>query len=91
MTSAERATETVRWSRATVYPDMWVDPQDDPRESGTASPDERGTLLDYLRRYRLTLEMKCADLDAAQLADRSVPRHTRPGLPVHPTRPRRRG
>jgi uncharacterized damage-inducible protein DinB len=76
MTSAERATETVRWSRATVHPDMWVDPPDDPRESGTASADERGTLLDYLRRYRLTLEMKCADLDATQLADRSVPPST---------------
>jgi len=55
---------------------MWVDPDDDPRESGVAAVDERGVLLDYLRRYRLTLEMKCADLDAEQLARRSVPPST---------------
>ncbi len=38
--------------------------------------DERSTLLDYLREYRLTLERKCADLDADQLACRSVPPST---------------
>ncbi len=65
-----------RWSRATVHTDMWVDAHDDPRESEPASRDERGVLLDYLRRYRLTLEMKCADLDAEQLARRSVPPST---------------
>jgi uncharacterized damage-inducible protein DinB len=65
-----------RWTRATVYSDMWVDPDDDPRERGAAGTDERGVLLDYLRRYRLTLEMKCADLDAGQLARRSVPPST---------------
>ena len=35
---------------------MWVDPADDPRETGAATIDERSTLLDYLHRYRLTLE-----------------------------------
>jgi uncharacterized damage-inducible protein DinB len=55
---------------------MWVDPDDDPRETGTETTDERDTLLDYLRRYRLTLELKCADLDAEQLARRSVPPST---------------
>jgi Protein of unknown function (DUF664). len=66
-----------RWTPATVYPDMWVDPEDDPREAGAApAVDERSTLLDYLRRYRLTLELKCADLDAEQLARRSVPPST---------------
>lgn len=66
-----------RWTPATVYPDMWVDPDDDPREAGAApAVDERSTLLDYLRRYRLTLEMKCANLDAEQLARRSVPPST---------------
>jgi uncharacterized damage-inducible protein DinB len=65
-----------RWTRSTIYPDMWVDPDDDPRETGVATVDERSTLLDYLRRYRLTLEMKCADLDAEQLARRSVPPST---------------
>jgi uncharacterized damage-inducible protein DinB len=55
---------------------MWVDEQDDPRESGPAGTDERSVLADYLRRYRLTLELKCADLDAEQLARRSVPPST---------------
>jgi uncharacterized damage-inducible protein DinB len=55
---------------------MWVNPDDDPRETGVGTVDERSTLLDYLRRYRLTLEMKCADLDAGQLASRSVPPST---------------
>jgi uncharacterized damage-inducible protein DinB len=66
----------IRWSRATVRPDLWLDPGDDPRETGTETADERSTLLDYLRRYRLTLQIKCDDLDAAQLASRSVPPST---------------
>jgi uncharacterized damage-inducible protein DinB len=65
-----------RWTRGTVYADMWVDPDDDPRESAGEPVGERDTLLDFLRRYRLTLEMKCADLDAEQLARRSVPPST---------------
>jgi uncharacterized damage-inducible protein DinB len=65
-----------RWTRATTYPDMWVDPADDPREAVEATNDERSTVLGYLRRYRLTLEMKCADLTPAQLATRSVPPST---------------
>ena len=67
---------TTRWTRASVYPDMWVDPADDPREGATAGTDERSVLVDYLRRYRLTLQLKCADLDAQQLARRSVPPST---------------
>ncbi|MBO0829692.1 MAG: DUF664 domain-containing protein, partial [Streptosporangiales bacterium] len=56
---------------------MWADPDEDPREQNTIEPvDERSTVLDYLRRYRLTLELKCADLDAEQLARRSVPPST---------------
>jgi uncharacterized damage-inducible protein DinB len=58
------------------YPDMWVDPEDDPRDSGENPTDERGVLLDYLRHYRLTLEMKCEGLDAEQMARRSVPPST---------------
>lgn len=65
-----------RWTRATVHSDMWLDEADDPRESGPAGTDERAVLTDYLRRYRLTLELKCADLDAEQLARRSVPPST---------------
>jgi uncharacterized damage-inducible protein DinB len=65
-----------RWSASTVRADMWVDPQDDPRDTGAELPDERSVLTDYLRAYRLTLEMKCAGLDAGQLARRSVPPST---------------
>ena len=58
------------------FSDMWLDPDDDPREAAEQSTGELGTVLDYLRRYRLTLELKCADLDAEQLARRSVPPST---------------
>ena len=54
------------------FPDMWVDPQDDPREGGPSLGDERATLVEYLRCQRLTLTMKCDGLDADQLARRSV-------------------
>ena len=65
-----------RWTAATVYPDMWVDPEEDPRETDSEPVDERSTLLEFLRVYRLTLEMKCTGLDAEQLARRSVPPST---------------
>jgi uncharacterized damage-inducible protein DinB len=64
-----------RHSEATQYPDMWVDPDDDPRSEGGFT-DERSLLLGYLRDYRLTLRMKCDGLDAEQLARRSVPPST---------------
>lgn len=49
----------------------------DPRYAAGAEPEgERATLMDYLRVYRLTMEMKCTGLDAAQLALRSVPPST---------------
>ncbi len=59
-------------SKAQKYPDMWVDPEDDPRETDTKPVGEREILLDYLRHYRLTFEMKCEGLDAEQMARRSV-------------------
>lgn len=65
-----------RWTRAQQYPDMWLDPAEDPRESERPLVTERDVLVEYLRRYRLTLELKCADLDAEQLARRSVPPST---------------
>jgi uncharacterized damage-inducible protein DinB len=56
---------------------MWMDTAQDPRfASGAELEGERATLLDYLRAQRLTMEMKCADLDPAQLACRSVPPST---------------
>jgi hypothetical protein len=66
-----------RWTKASVYPDMWADPDEDPRNSEGVSPDgELATLQDYVRHYRLTLLMKCEGLDPGQLALRSVPPST---------------
>lgn len=65
-----------RWTESTVLADMWVDPDDDPRETDAGPLDERGVLLDYVHHYRLTLEMKCAGLSEEQMARRSVPPST---------------
>ncbi|MFE9560412.1 DinB family protein [Streptomyces sp. NPDC006487] len=66
-----------RWTRATVYPDMWADPDDDPRNSGAGgSEGELATLQEFLTDYRLTLRMKCEGLDPEQLSRRSVPPST---------------
>jgi uncharacterized damage-inducible protein DinB len=52
---------------------MWVDPEDDPREANATSlGDERETYVEFLRCQRLTLELKCSGLTAAQMAMRSV-------------------
>src|SRR6266542_1215571 len=45
---------------------------DDPRENGPTLGDERTTLVEALRRQRLTLEIKCSGLAAEALARRSV-------------------
>ena len=45
---------------------------DDPRENRPTLGDERTTLVESLRRQRLTLEIKCVGLDAEQIARRSV-------------------
>ncbi|MBD0424598.1 DinB family protein [Streptomyces sp. TRM S81-3] len=69
--------QPARWSRATVYPDMWADPDDDPRHSDGARPEgELATLRYFLTNYRATLLMKCDGLDAEQMARRSVPPST---------------
>ncbi|MFI5821404.1 DinB family protein [Streptomyces rishiriensis] len=66
-----------RWSTATAFPDMWVDPDDDPRDTQGPGPEgESATLRDFLASYRLTLRMKCEGLDAEQSARRSVPPST---------------
>jgi uncharacterized damage-inducible protein DinB len=66
-----------RWNAVGAGSDMWMDTAQDPRfTAGVELEGERATLLDYLRAYRLTMEMKCADLDVAQLARRSVPPST---------------
>jgi hypothetical protein len=45
---------------------------DDPREHRARLGDERATLTEALRCQRLTLEMKCAGLDAEAMARRAV-------------------
>lgn len=55
-----------------AWSNMFVTPEEDPRsEEGFA--DERSALVGFLRDQRLTLELKCAGLDAEQLARRAVP------------------
>ncbi|MEU1422563.1 DinB family protein [Kitasatospora sp. NPDC086009] len=69
--------QPVRWTQATVYPDMWVDPDNDPRNGDGPAPDgELATLMGYLTDYRATLLMKCEGLEPEQLARRSVPPST---------------
>jgi uncharacterized damage-inducible protein DinB len=55
--------------------DMWIAPELDPRTEGNPQG-ELATYREYLTNYRLTLGMKCDDLDAEQLARRSVPPST---------------
>ncbi|MDG4757401.1 DinB family protein [Micromonospora sp. WMMD710] len=55
--------------------DMWAEPAEDPRTFGNPKG-EKATLREYLDNYRLTLGLKCDDLDAEQLARRSVPPST---------------
>jgi uncharacterized damage-inducible protein DinB len=75
--ASERETLPERWNAGGSGSDMWMDMALDARyAAGTEPEGERATVLDYLRTYRLTMEMKCADLDAAQLASRSVPPST---------------
>lgn len=38
MSDASDPERPTRWSKATVYPDMWVNPDDDPRNVGGSSP-----------------------------------------------------
>ena len=52
-----------------------MDPAQDPRTYGNPIG-EKATYQEYLLNYRLTVELKCAGLDAEQLARRSVPPST---------------
>jgi uncharacterized damage-inducible protein DinB len=75
--AGERETVPERWNAVGAGSNMWMDMKLDPRFADWNRPrGERATLLEFLRRYRLAMEMKCADLDAAQLASRSVPPST---------------
>jgi hypothetical protein len=56
-----------RWNAVGPKSNMWMDPAQDPRFAAGAEVEGEGaTLLDYLRAHRLTLELKCAGLDAEQ-------------------------
>jgi hypothetical protein len=68
--------EPVGIERRFGWSNMFVAPEDDPRSNGATENSERAVLLDYLRHYRLTLPLKCADLTPEQLARRSVPPST---------------
>ena len=57
------------------WSDMFVHPDEDPRTDGGFTG-ERATLVGFLGDQRLTLELKCAGLDAAAMARRSVPPST---------------
>ena len=57
--------------------DMFVPATEDPRTTeGLGHGDEKENLVAYIRYQRQTLELKCAGLDAEQLARRSVPPST---------------
>jgi hypothetical protein len=58
--------------RADMFTEDGQPSDDDPREHGPRLGDERGTLVESLRKQRLTLELKCAGLDAAAMARRAV-------------------
>jgi Protein of unknown function (DUF664) len=58
--------------RADMFTDDGKPSDDDPREHRQRLGDERTTLVESLRCQRLTLEMKCAGLDAEAMARRSV-------------------
>ncbi|QDP95195.1 DinB family protein [Microlunatus elymi] len=55
------------------YAGLWLPPERDPRPNRSTPDGELATYRDYLRQYRLTLELKCQDLTPEQLATASVP------------------
>ncbi|NUT03004.1 MAG: DUF664 domain-containing protein, partial [Hamadaea sp.] len=63
---------TTTTRRADMFTEDGRPSDDDPREHGPSMADERTTLAESLRCQRLTLELKCAGLDAEQMARRSV-------------------
>jgi Protein of unknown function (DUF664) len=58
--------------RADMFTEDGAPSDDDPREHRTRLGDERTTLTESLRCLRLTLEMKCAGLDAEAMARRAI-------------------
>jgi len=58
--------------RADMFTEDGAPSDDDPREHRIRLADERTTLTEELRCLRLTLEMKCAGLDAEAMARRAI-------------------
>ncbi|MEV4313422.1 DinB family protein [Actinocrispum sp. NPDC049592] len=58
--------------RADMFTEDGKPSADDPREHRSRLGDERSTLAESLRCLRLTLELKCAGLDAEGMARRAV-------------------
>src|SRR5512144_2949809 len=58
--------------RADMFTEDGRPSDDDPREQRRRLGDERTALVEALRCQRLTLELKCAGLDAEAMARRSV-------------------
>lgn len=56
--------------------DVFLPQERDPREGRPRPAGERAVLLEFLRLARMTLELKCAGLDAEALARRAVPPST---------------
>jgi uncharacterized damage-inducible protein DinB len=75
MTLTDESSADVPGRQGFAWSNMFVHPDDDPRGDG-GFDGERATLVGYLRDQRLTLQMKCAGLDAEALARRSVPPST---------------
>lgn len=69
------ATTPERWVQGS-NPYNWADDAQDPRRALARPVGEKETLANYLKHYRITLELKCEGLDAEQMARRSVPPST---------------
>jgi uncharacterized damage-inducible protein DinB len=64
-------------SEAKAHPDLWLDPEDDPRVAEEIEVvDELTNLQEYLRHYRHTMRLKTEGLTPEQLATCSVPPST---------------
>ncbi|WDZ88350.1 DinB family protein [Nocardiopsis sp. HUAS JQ3] len=61
---------------STQRADMFLAPDEDPREGRPRPVGERAVLVGFLHLQRTTLELKCSGLDADALARRSVPPST---------------
>jgi len=70
--TGSQSTSVAVMSAAQHRAEVFLDTASDPREGGPRLGDERTTLNEFLRRQRLTLQLKCDGLDAGQLARRAV-------------------